>query len=86
MGDKVMTAVVKQLNEDRYGVFVSSAILSQEIKKVMHSGFSFDSLKADKKEALEEIANRISRIVNGNPDEKRPWEEIRNYANLVLGV
>lgn len=74
------------INLDRYGPFPGAATISQEIKRIMHAYPKFDLLSAEKREALDEIANRIGRIVNGNPTENKPWEEIRNYSNLVLGA
>lgn len=75
---------VKQLNEERYGTFAEAAELSQQLKHIIMSGRSWGMLSPAKKEALDEIANRMSRVINGHPDEQRPWTEIRNYAELVL--
>jgi hypothetical protein len=34
-------------------------------------------------EALEMIASKMSRIVNGNPDKIDNWDDIAGYAKLV---
>jgi hypothetical protein len=40
-------------------------------------------MRPDQREALEMIANKISRILNGNPDFVDSWEDIAGYAILV---
>jgi hypothetical protein len=37
----------------------------------------------DQWEALEMIASKMSRIVNGNPDKVDNWHDIAGYATLI---
>jgi hypothetical protein len=37
----------------------------------------------DQWEALEMIASKMSRIVNGNPDKVDNWDDIAGYAKLI---
>lgn len=69
----------------RYGPFSSHARITQEIKRVINlhikvSGYDF---MADQVEALEMIAHKIGRIVNGDPDYIDSWDDIAGYAKLV---
>lgn len=75
----------------RYGIFVEHASITQDIKRAMRGelghgaahGSKWDSLTDDKKEALEMIAHKIGRILNGDPDYKDSWVDIEGYAHLV---
>ena len=40
-------------------------------------------LDADQVEALDMIATKIARILNGNPDHVDSWIDIAGYATLV---
>jgi hypothetical protein len=40
-------------------------------------------LEDDQIEALDMIASKIARIVNGNPDHVDSWVDIAGYAQLV---
>ena len=66
----------------RYGEFKSHARITQNIKFAMNDG-NWHDLKSDKKEALEMIAHKIGRIINGDPEYKDSWVDIAGYAQLV---
>jgi hypothetical protein len=68
-----------------YGAFADNARLAQALKRTMadHAD-EMGSLFADEQwEALEMIASKMSRIVNGNPDKIDNWDDIAGYAKLV---
>lgn len=67
----------------RYGLFSDQAQLTQELKDVMRSGRNWRGMQADQKEALEMIASKIVRIVNGDADYDDSWHDIQGYARLV---
>jgi len=67
----------------RYGTFKNHAQLSQLLKGVMQSRPSYQSLRADQREALEMIAHKIARILNGDPNYADNWVDIAGYAKLV---
>jgi hypothetical protein len=67
----------------RYGPFAGHAGITQAIKVVMGTGCRWDSLAADQREALEMIAHKIGRILNGDPDYADSWHDIAGYAKLV---
>ena len=67
----------------RYGLFRDHASLTQQLKTIM---FGFNPqlrLEHDQKEALEMIAHKIGRIINGDPDYADSWADIAGYAKLV---
>ncbi len=67
----------------RYGDFSTHASITQNIKLVMSSAPKWTKLSTDKKEALEMIAHKLGRILNGDPEYKDSWIDIAGYATLV---
>ena len=67
----------------RYGSFPGHANITQAIKSVMHDTDKWDSLSNDKKEALDMIAHKIGRILNGDPEFHDSWHDIVGYTKLV---
>jgi hypothetical protein len=70
----------------RYGTFAGHARISQNIKDAIFGAMEqdkFDALAADQVEALEMIAHKIARIVNGDPNYADSWVDIGGYAKLV---
>ena len=66
-----------------YGEFPMVASLSQTLKEEMSCRATLNNLDPDMKEALEMIAGKISRIVNGDPTYLDNWHDIQGYAKLV---
>lgn len=69
--------------ETRYGKFTDHAEITQNIKAAMVSSKNWKDLSKDKKEALEMIAHKIGRILNGDPEYLDSWHDIVGYAKLV---
>jgi len=65
-----------------HGDFATHAAISQELKAVLWK-HDFQGLAPDQCEALEMIAHKIARILNGNPDHHDHWHDIAGYATLV---
>lgn len=73
--------------EARYGRFEGHAEISQAIKRVISSAVEARNkvLGDDQLEALEMIAHKIARIINGDPNYEDNWIDIAGYATLVAG-
>lgn len=67
----------------RYGTFKGHADVTQNIKHSIKNSDNWYKLAPDQKEALEMIAHKIGRIVNGDPDYADSWIDIAGYAKLV---
>jgi hypothetical protein len=67
----------------RYGRFDAHALLTQQIKLTFSFGRNWDNLPVDSKEALEMIAHKIGRILNGDPEYADSWTDIAGYSKLV---
>ena len=67
----------------RYGKFSSHSQITQEIKAIIYTGQSAEKLSPSQCEALDMIAHKIGRIVNGDPNYADSWVDIAGYAKLV---
>jgi len=79
------TDVTSTLTErgSRYGAFEGLAEITQELKGVMRAHDGWQRLNASQKETLEMVANKIGRILNGDPNYADSWHDIAGYAKLV---
>ncbi len=84
VSDKLMTAAALldtiAARESQYGEFQTQAATAQLIKT---SFTGLAKLEPDMAEALELIATKISRILNGNPNKLDHWHDIAGYATLI---
>jgi len=84
-----MTDVREVLKErgKRYGEFKDHAWYSQQLKNVMRTETDrWEKLFDPQREALEMIAHKIGRILNGDPNYKDNWTDIAGYATLVADL
>lgn len=79
-----MSEVTNTLAErgQRYGDFKEHAEITQDLKKEMRICEKWNALSNDKKEALEMIAHKIGRILNGDPEYRDSWIDIAGYAAI----
>ena len=70
---------------EQYGSFMQSSDTAIRIKGIMHNAVARNEvhLYPDQLQALDMIATKISRIVNGNPNHTDSWTDIAGYATLV---
>lgn len=80
-----MSDVNETLNErgKRYGDFLHHAHISQYLKGAMRDCPKWVQLHSDQQEALEMIAHKIARILNGDPHYSDSWHDIAGYSRLV---
>jgi hypothetical protein len=69
--------------EPRYGDFASRSELAQHIKSAFRMSPGWHRLAPYQRQALDEIAGKISRILNGDPKYDDSWHDIAGYAKLV---
>jgi hypothetical protein len=67
----------------RYGSFTEHARITQAIKTAMADSPNWASLDPDMREALEMIAHKAGRILNGDPSYHDSWHDIVGYTKLV---
>ena len=67
-----------------HGSFHDNGRISQGIKSVIHSGPNWQRLSPIKREALDMIASKISRILSGDSNYPDNFQDIIGYATLAL--
>lgn len=67
----------------RYGSFREHAIIAQGLKRVYEKGTTWPKLDDVKRQALEVFADKIARILNGDPEYADNWHDIAGYSTLV---
>jgi hypothetical protein len=67
----------------RYGDFVQHAYITQAIKAAMTDSPNWETLPCEMKEALEMVAHKLGRILNGDPRYHDSWFDIIGYTKLV---
>ena len=70
----------------RYGTFESHSLIAQSLKSVMALSANWPSLTTYQKQALEVIADKIARILNGDPNYLDNWHDIAGYSLLVEDI
>lgn len=80
-----MSSIENTLAErgNRYGDFASHARITQRIKEAMADSPNWSSLDHDMKEALEMVAHKVGRILNGDPAYHDSWHDMIGYTKLV---
>jgi hypothetical protein len=68
--------------EPRYGGFTSNATTAQDLKDALKRGKNWGNLSCAHREALEMIAVKVARILNGDPHHVDNWDDIGGYAAL----
>lgn len=68
---------------NRYGEFDEHARITQNIKRAMEDSRNWIDLPADMREALEMVAHKVGRILNGDPNYADSWHDIAGYVRLV---
>jgi hypothetical protein len=67
----------------KYGPFRGHAQITQLLKAAMRDSEKWWNLSNTHREALEMIAHKIGRILNGDPNYADSWRDIAGYARLV---
>ena len=68
---------------NRYGDFSHHAEIAQKLQDEMRRVEGWQHLDAVKKQALTVIADKIARILSGDPEYADNWHDIQGYAKLV---
>ncbi len=80
-----MAALEETLAErgGRYGDFADHAVVAQALQDAMRSPPGWGLLPAMHKQALTVIADKIARMLTGDPNYADNWHDIQGYAKLV---
>jgi len=75
---------VLQTRAGTYGEYRDVSQISRDIKKVIKNSRNYPLMPAYMVESLELIANKLARILNGDPLYDDSWRDISGYCTLVL--
>lgn len=80
-----MSAVIDTLGARhvRYGTFMENSGTSQTLKALMRETPRWADLATDQKEALDQIASKIGRMLTGDHNYIDSWHDIAGYATLI---
>ena len=82
-----MTDINKTLDERgaRYGTYMNVAKTSQLLKGILAQAMNDNpnDVSYDMRESIDLICNKLSRIVNGDPNYDDSWHDIAGYATLI---
>lgn len=67
----------------RYGEFKDHAVIAQDLQDVMRKAPGWVRLAPDQKQALSVVADKIARMLNGDPNYVDNWHDIIGYSKLV---
>lgn len=67
----------------RYGDFADHALIAQALQDAMRAPPGWAKLPAMHKQALTVIADKIARVLSGDPNYADNWHDIQGYAKLV---
>jgi len=65
-----------------HGVYKEQSAYSQTLKEILRQGKNWDILNDGQKEALEMIAVKIARVLNGDHNFRDHWDDIVGYGQL----
>ncbi len=65
-----------------HGSWIDQSAFALILKEHLRKGPNWTSLDASKKESLDMIAVKISRLLHGNPEAEDHWDDISGYAFL----
>jgi len=69
--------------EATHGNYPDTAHTIQSLKYYLRNHPGWDRLNSAQQEALEMIANKIGRVLEGDPNFNDHWDDISGYSNLV---
>lgn len=67
----------------RYGDFTDHARIAQRLQDDMRAEPGWERCDAVQKQALSVIADKIARVLSGDPNYDDNWRDIQGYARLV---
>lgn len=68
---------------NRYGDFTEHAEIAQNLQDCMRETEGWPELSKVQRQALTVIADKIARILSGDPSYADNWHDIQGYAKLV---
>lgn len=78
---------VEETLEDRNkkygGSFLEQSQIAQQLKNIAHNAPNWNQMRVDKRESIEMICTKLSRILYGDHCNIDSWHDIQGYARLI---
>ena len=78
-----ITELLKE-RRTRCGDFRGHAAITQAIKNAFHASWNWGDMTPSQKEAMEMVAHKFARILNGDPNYLDSWVDCVGYLQLVI--
>lgn len=66
-----------------YGNFLDESVIAMSLKGYLRLGPGWERLTSDQQNALDNICQKMARIINGDPNYIDNWHDIQGYARLI---
>lgn len=70
----------------RYGSFEDHSEIAQSFKKIMQDSPSWEVMTPPMRQSMEMFADKMARILNGDPTYDDSWVDIAGYSQLVVNI
>jgi hypothetical protein len=84
--NEALGQMIIEEREEAHGDYRAQAAMAQKLKDQIRASPGYGGLTFPQKESVDMIAVKISRILNGNPNEPDHWQDIAGYATLVANL
>lgn len=82
MSDTAAAALLSE-RQTTHGEFSHNAIYGQQLRSLFRSSPRWPEIPPVQREALDNIATKMSRILSGQADRIQHWEDVEGYARLA---
>lgn len=72
------------IRQNTHGDFTEGARFTQAVMKAAAASSTWEHLTDVQKECIHHIAQKLQRIVTGNPNFRDHWDDIKGYCDLAL--
>jgi hypothetical protein len=79
----VSTAAILAERQTTHGEFSDNARVAQRLRAFWRQQPTWESIPEQQREALDQMAGKLSRIFSGQPHFKDHWDDISGYATLA---
>lgn len=80
----MQTNELLEARQQTHGDFSQNAIYGQELRTIFRSSPRWPQIPPIQREALDNMATKLSRILSGQGDCAEHWEDLAGYSKLAL--
>ena len=80
----MQTTDLLQTRQSTHGDFHENAIYAQQLRALFRTSPKWPQIHPVQREALDNLATKLSRILSGQAECRQHWEDVAGYAHLAL--